>query len=780
MHIARSLKAMLAAGVCLLPLQALAQSNDFDVDDQPAPASAVKTPDNWVTLGVQYKSAPGAYLGRFQGSDGKGLYGIGDFQLRGSDPRDSGGTRYWDVEGRDLGFDDRSFIAKFGQQGTWGVQLSYDGIPYRAVNGFKSVWDGSGHLSAGLGGTLIPLAYPSTPLFAFKAPVQSLWQPIPDTALAGQLVTFKLGTQRDIFAGNVKYQWNDWTITGSLKHEHKTGYQANSLTIGGTPSLTTASAARPTSGVTSALGYFAQPIDYDTDRYDLTAALNTQRMQFQVGYTFHNFTDNLTMFNAQNAFGFNPLTSYNPAGSSAVTAASIFAPYSLPPSNSAHQFRAMFGYNVTPTTRVNANFQYGLQLQNDTFQTATGNPAQTISPTNASYNGVMQNLYGNVSVTSQLMDKVDVRLAYTIDNRDNQSPGGKYAADWLSNYSASPASYTSIPFSYNRQALTGEVGYKIAQGWKLTATNVFETTYRSYANASWVTQDTGTLKLRGQLADDLYGAISYSHQDRNAHTYNNNYTWTVFGDTARDPAGFYMYFETSRKHDEIKTSLDYAPVNSVNVTLMAKAAKDTYPGSTYGLRNNNNFVVGPDVSWQVTPTLSTHAFYSYQSLQYEQASLYESSTTAALSATTGYAVPWTNKTTDDVHTAGISADWQAIKDVLKITADYTFAYGNTAYAMGDSVVFLGSAVVSPVAPTANAAIINMANDRSMLSLISIRGEYTIRPDITLLFGYAFERFTNKDPANGYAANTYANVILPGTSNYNEAIHVVGAGMRIRF
>ena len=66
----------------------------------------------------------------------------------------------------------------------------------------------------------------------------------------------------------------------------------------------------PTSGVTSALGYFAQPIDYDIDRYDLTAAYGNERFQVQLGYTFSNFKDNLTEFDAQNPFNLNPTTTF--------------------------------------------------------------------------------------------------------------------------------------------------------------------------------------------------------------------------------------------------------------------------------------------------------------------------------------------------------------------------------------------------------------------------------------------------------------------------------------
>lgn len=69
---------------------------------------------------------------------------------------------------------------------------------------------------------------------------------------------------------------------------------------------------------------------------------------------------------------------------------------------------------------------------------------------------------------------------------------------------------------------------------------------------------------------------------------------------------------------------------------------------------------------------------------------------------------------------------------------------------------------------------------SMLHMIQLRGEYSLRPNMTLIFGYAFGRFNYKDFLNGQSPTAYASVVVPGFNNNNESIHIVGAGMRIRF
>jgi len=214
---------------------------------------------------------------------------------------------------------------------------------------------------------------------------------------------------------------------------------------------------------------------------------------------------------------------------------------------------------------------------------------------------------------------------------------------------------------------------------------------------------------------------------------------------------------------------------------MVKYSSDVYPDGQYGLRNNHNVLVGPDLSWQVTPSLLAHAYYSYQQIYYDQSALYSSAGNGSFSPTTGtsYFVPWTAQTTDSVHTVGVAADWQVIKDVLKISFDYNLSYGDTAYALGDGGALIGGAITSPT----TIAALNfqpLPDVTSMLNMIQIRGEYTFRPDMTVIFGYAFEKFNYKDFMYTAAPTQYANALLPGTLSPNAAIHVVGAGLRIRF
>lgn len=781
-----SLKAALAASVCLLPLQVMAQNAAAPAAPAAPATPAITMPpsDNWILGGAQYNSGPSYYINRFSGAVSPGFYGLGAFNYGQRDAWDSGGTTYWHVHADDLGLESRSFDAEAGQQGTWGLTFSYDGIPYYLTDKFQSVWNSTGAPVVAPGS--LPETFPATPAVPGHGRVSSLWLPTPSATLPGLMDNYTIGTRRDVFTGSGKYEWGQWTITGKFSHDHKTGYQMNSFEIGGPAGVTFLGGATntpPTSGVSSALGYFAMPIDYDIDRYDLMAEYATRRLQVQLGYTFSNFTDNLTEFNAINPFGLNPITSFRTA------AANLSVPYSLPPSNSAHAFKVMVGYNLTPTTRLNANFEYGLQMQDAPYLSGTGDPTTTLTEPTSSFDGLVQTFFGNAAIVSEPLPGLDLRLAYTIDNRDNQSPRNGYQVDTRSNTSTSANGDCgfgtglcyNLPFSFNHQMVEAEAGYRILPQTKLSLTDRIESTYRNYANASFVTANTITAKVRSQIVPNVFGTLSYSHQNRDANNSLDGNTWNLLtgGAVGGNPTGFVLFFEASRIHDEVKSTIDVSPSHAISAELMVKFAKDRYPDSTYGLRNNTNLEVGPDVDWQVLPNLNAHAYYTFQQIYYDQASLYSGGGTNYSATGGGYYVPYTTKTTDSVHTLGITINWKAIPNKLKFAADYNFSYGDTSYLLGDGMALIGGGITNPTT-IAGLNFQPLPDVTSTLNMIQLRGEYTFRPGMTLVFGYAYERFSYQDFMYTASATQYANVLLPGMLNPNEAVHVVGAGLRYRF
>jgi hypothetical protein len=146
-----------------------------------------------------------------------------------------------------------------------------------------------------------------------------------------------------------------------------------------------------------------------------------------------------------------------------------------------------------------------VQLQNDAFQPGIGN-TNIASPTlsRSGFDGLVQTTFGNLALTMQPLPKLDVRLACKIDNRDNQSPRNLYLAYPVSAANTS-FSYDNLPFSYEHQIVTAEASHRILPQTKVTLNDTLDSTYRTYANASPVTSNRITAKVRSEMLDGECG-----------------------------------------------------------------------------------------------------------------------------------------------------------------------------------------------------------------------------------------------------------------------------------
>ncbi len=757
----RSLTALAALGLAFLPLRALAQ--DFDVAEPPVKPPPVY--NNEVRLGAGWQSQTSPQFGRYTGMRNQGPFGIGGFTLGGRDAWDSGGTTYYRLEGNNIPLDSRSFNAQVGQQGTWGATFSYDGIPYYQSNSFRSVFsDANGNLVSGVrpGG------------------VTNVTSQLP-----GLLRTqTNVGTLRDIYTLGGKFQWNDWIISSSIRHDHKQGFKENSSAWLGTPSPI----ANNANITNSALAYFLEPVNYDTDRFDINAVYgNTSRMQLLVGYTYNSFTDNGTAWNGFNPFGFT--SNAGPiAGTAANLAASanIRSSYALPPSNMAHQIKLQFGYNLTPTTRVNANFQYGLMNQNAAYVASTGNANFTpIGPPRSSFDGTIQTVFGNVAITAMPLPKLDVRASYTIDDRNNLSSRAGYRQYINDAYTANPSVLMNLPASYTNQKAKLEAGYRVLPNTKLTVGYSYEATHRTYSNTNDVSSGEFSAQVRTSLLETVQASLRYMHQDRWAGSYNRGGVFAALGlTTVSDYYGYYNYYLASRVRDEAKGTIDYSPLPGLTASLVGKADYDFYPSSAMGLKSNNNFSIGPDITYEFSKLLSMHAFYNYQKIFFNSNSMVTNATCngngTTLTAGSGCLNNgiWNQKTNDETHTFGASLDWQPIPDVLKVSVDYTLSYGNTSYTFADGGIY--SFPTAGNVGTAGLFIQALPSTTGLLNSISLHAEYKIRENISLIGGYAFERFSYKDYAYAAGSTQFSNAVFAGDNKPNYAVHVVGAAVNFRW
>ena len=693
--------------VCMLPLITVAEAEDNngagtssttpDASQAPVPLS-LATSIAEVTLGVGWVSQSSADFGRYNGMPDAGFGVLSGWNLQNRDATDSGGTHYLSSTGDnvDFGFGkvapEASANLKVGDQGAWWLSASYDAMTYTATDHFTSILDKNGNLSPnyqaalvanGLYFTNTTTAPPASAHFgAFNGTTHlATSNPVTFYGPGNQLVE-NVGTRRDKGAIGAGYQLGSWLFTTGVSREHKEGTLEQSMTTGGN---------------NAGMVTFPMPINYDTDTYTASAAYNSDDLQAIFTYRFSNFTDNNSSGYAFQGWNFAAFknTTVSPITFTSFAKSGV---YSLPPSNQAHTFTGEIGYNFDETTRLYGTVVYGLQLQNDPFPAATGLSYVLTNPTLSaelasnpnSLNGLVQTFFGNVTLTSRPLPKVDIKASYTIDARDPQTQSMFVYGD--------PTDTTALKFreavpeSWVKQKVALTASYHILQETQLTVGYTFEDAQRDFAITHHAQDNEASIKVQSSLATNVTGSLGYVHADRTASAPDFS-LWLVqiqsdCGSTlATLGCQQIPFYEAARTQDAV-TGMVMGMINDkTSLSLFGKFNNDRYnlPAAIYnstvnpsvGINRDYNIQAGPDLNYQVDTDTAVHVFYTFLRTYRAMRALNDQV------STTGGGNFYSEASTYDIHTAGIGGTWRA-NDKLKFGADYIYSYGAQRFAQSGS------------------------------------------------------------------------------------------------
>jgi len=779
-----SLRAMALAGVCLAPLAAAAQ----ELDTGTAPGAAPATYNNEIDVGARYQSSTSPLFGRYTGTESKGLGSLGGFSVKSGNTYDSANAPSFEASGANLNFQpnylgstnaiapEAELNLSFGQQGTWKASAYYNAITYVGQT-FYSPYSVGGGVAPGLlpfGGQTV------TGVSATGVPILSPAPASPNFGTANYYVTHPFptfqetaGTRRDIGGVDGKYINGNWTITSGVRVEHKEGTVLQTI-------------------YSSNAGLaFPEPVNFDTDRYNITAAFNTRQLQAQIGYVFSKFTDNNAFVNLPYLFA---------------STAQFTSQYALPPSSSAHYINGNVGYNLNQTTRATLNFQYGVEMSDNSLGAGTATPFNQIgavggvTPTLSFANAVGQNpspigdlarVYtAALGVTSRPLPKLDVKVSYGIDGRDNEANQINFWGDEHGDGAFTSPQQHVLQQNWTKQKATVDAGYNVLPSTKVTFGYRFDDVDRSsgaigsdpLASIAWVghsSENTESVKIADHTLANVNGSFTLEHAVRTGVMElapGSNAVTAATGAVANASAPFY---EAPRTADRAKFRADYTP--SDEWTFGANARYETnhykYPKYITGTERDYNASAGPDITFSPTKALALHGFYTYEEIYYVNDG---NGVPSTLNGNYG----WTAATTNSVHTAGVSADWK-ITDRLKLGTEYTFSYGDVAYNLFDGGLASASATA-----LSYQNIQNLPSVDSSMHSVKIRGEYKLADNISLMAGYGFDLFKDNDWAYGWnpvvAASTTGlapltvNTFTSGESQPSYRVHSLYTSVRVKF
>jgi MtrB/PioB family decaheme-associated outer membrane protein len=724
----KAISTAMVALLCLLPPDAGAEDLDFGLDDSPPPKAVAPMTDNAAWIGTEARTGATASSGRYSGKTDNDPTLLLGWTIHDRDGWKDGGTHYFDSSGRDFALSagtvapSSSATLRGGQQGVWDIRAAYESLTATQSLGFSSAYDQSGNLAPGLTAG----AY-STSSAANRATIASRLQPQ------------NAQTRRDAGSVGGGLRLAEWQLKADVLHEHRDGALQQSIGLnggGGTPVV------------------FPQRVDYDTDRIDMSAGYTTAAIQTLTRYSFSNFVDNNSFMSLKNLYN------------NATATGSVFA---LPPSNQAHQISTQVGVTLPHATRINTTLSYGAQIQNEQLAPFTGGtltlPAANTNP--SALAGMTQNYFANISATAQPLAKLELRTSYTFDGRDAGAEAQKITA---TSADSSLTNRITQPQSWVKQIAKAEAGYRLTSATRLTLGTAYTTAHRSSAQVT----DSRETALSGGIAThfspEINGSLSYEHSIR-AGAVDPRAIWKAMGITVANTGGtpngvaFYM---APRTRDSVKGRLTATPADALVVAANGRLAANNYHGQADGVTRDTVAAIGPDLSYAISPTLTTTFFYNYQ--QTMSALRQETSTTS-----TGAPIPWTETSTGHAHAAGAGAEW-TLSEEWKFGLDYVFTTDSTSFDIANGSYSTG---------TTTAAFIEsgLPDVRSTMNMLQAHGEYAFAKGLSLWLGYGLETLTVKDWAYGWSptqATDSNGSLLSGDQAATYVVHTVGARLIARW
>ncbi len=747
-----------------------------------------------ISIGVQYSGGhnTGQY-GRYNGYNTDGIDILLGFDVQKRDAWNSGGTTYFNFSGTNLdlqtadkltkGFHDSAFehdtsanigpeaeiSLAFGHQGSWGVSLDYSATTYTG-NIISSLWTVNGSLGT-LNNGLAPYGGASN-----APPTKGATTAFTTTTLGPNFRQFQTGTRRDKIDIGGKYELDEWTFATNIQHEHKQGSLEESL--------------RETYGGMA----FTLPVDFDTDRLDLSASYIDPDFQALIQYTYSHFTDN----NSGVALPYVASIAALSASSGPYAQSGL---YSTPPSNSAHYLTAMFSDKLAAQTRIVFNGRVGVELQDSTFTPNSANPGLSSTQGNPTYtwfknlNSLNQGtsasspnarayIYqGNVSFTTELADHLTGRASYSLDGRDVHL--NQYQV-WIGGSSPDATANTAVyvvPQGWVKQNGSVELDYLVLpeSSTKVTASYNFNNTNRTNAQVTHSVTHSFGLNVSSMLGKEILARVSYEHDNRSGVLHYGT-AWGNLEAGAPElegtPSG--AYYQAPMTADAVTLRADYAPESDLSGGIFAKFSNNRYRypavdsaatatnsgdwtlvGHGEGITHNSSLSLGPDVNYRPSAAITLHAYYSYERIYFDNRGNGNcaESATGLCAGSVGF---YQNNYTSSMHTAGFSGDWK-VSDKLKFTSEYNLSVGSVLFGQYNGVAVPASSVSQSYQNVTSYPDVN-----SRMDDITVTAVYQLTDTIEGSLMYRYSMFNNND-----WQYTAAPVIA--TTNTGNAISIVNAG-----
>ena len=780
------------------------------------------TPKSTIEVGAGAVNKDSYKFGEYNGLQKKGGYFIGDLDLRGGDPFDSGGTYQWRVTGTDLGLDSRSLGFDVGKQGTFRIKYSYDELRRNYSDSYQTFY-------AGAGGSVLTIpAFAGTPAanrlsstttvngaLSNWGNIQSPYATaacaatggVPTAACAGPgyllpaaMHNFNVDSMRKKHNVEIIEELsNEWQLRASVRHEERDGTKLTGVAFGG-----------PARGV-----LVPEPLNSTTDQFRTSLNYVQPGAHFTIGYTGSIFKNSTNEWTVENPFAGNLLNA----------AFNNSAHLSGAPDNQMHQLSVSGGYQFAPATKLVVSANYQRMTQNKNFLNDL--PSAWVLPETSAHAKVI-NTSLNAVLTTRPFKDFAVTAQYKFEDRDNKTPSlnffvlGGDAAGTTNLFTNRPLNFRTQQFSLDGNYTLGRRQFlKLGYEWKEIKRSVTaeppppaeeETPFRSEKT----TENTLRAEYSNNLSQFVTGRISYAYSERRASEYEENVLLPVPAVApfpAADPMlpGFRQFFLADRNRDRVRGGLNFQVSESLSLQTGIEYNRDRYPNSQYGLQSSKSSAFNLDLAFSASEDLSFNAFYVLEDKKSERRSLVigRGSTTTILDAPasrnpcTGYFAAtghlpsdegtdvcrqWSENQADRVNTLGVGFKMQGlVSKAFDLDANLSYSRAVTPIGVSGGAYFgNGSNAAAPAFNNIYVAAESFPDITSEVIELRLKGTYAIDKTSSIGVHYLYRRLKSSDWQYDAYANAALGVlaipVFPGTNmtapNYD--VQAIGVTYIYRF
>ncbi|QWR77732.1 MtrB/PioB family outer membrane beta-barrel protein [Candidatus Magnetomonas plexicatena] len=710
------IKAVLAIFLMLLPISATFAQNAADSDNN-GNSMGIPNLSGEITMTGQTKFESGNMSKYNEYKDTNKTNFFGDIKLKYDD------DKYWFyLKAEDIGYDTQHYKLEGGIYGIVKYNLEYNEMPHNYSLGDRTIYSGAGSNNL-------------TTISGFSKTPQSRWN------------TIDYSIDRQLYGGGVRLDAiKPFYVEFSTTRETRSGTRPISVTN--------------SNGSSGPVTEFPQPIDYITESVKGEAGYITRPLFASVYLQYTDFTNNNTEMYFQNIY----------TGSSTIpNRAGQTDTLTLPPNNENYNY----GFKGSVALPLNSRLNVSLS-GSDTTSDARYLTSSVIGATTTVRSPMYSYIYSNGN--SNWHGKVDTQnYSFVLTTNPiydlNASVFYKYRS--LQNKSDNPTATSStgdtntyVPVSYNKSDTGVDLSYRLPTHFILTGGYNYVITHNSIDinygvngavadGAEQMTYDIPTttdniwnIGVKWAGVDFMSAKVGYERMNRDGSNDSSIYA------AADRFAQYKNEFDTgSQKRDKIKVSVNFFPIETLDIGLGYNYKKSTYPDTVIGLRDSRNDEYYVDAGYTFGKVARLNGYLAYEDLKTYQF-MRTANTTAGndpngtTQNSTNY--NWDLTLRDKSFDYGANVDFYLVpkKVTLRVQYDSARSDGSGDFTILNQAALntLGSS--TPSQNNSNIDISNIDNYRRNTFLTKIL--WNITKSFTVALGYAYEHYKYDD----YAYNNY--------------------------